>query len=81
MSPRTNHKKVKGANGVYMIGLCDALDGLGDTKSPIAFGVGLGEGMPCNVVRPHAIIPNYESHIETIVSSGRLSLIFISTII
>jgi hypothetical protein len=64
-----------------MIGLCDALDGPWDTKSPIVFSVGLGEGMPCNALRSHAIIPIYESHVETIVPSGRLSLIFISTII
>ncbi len=31
---------------MYVIRLCDALDGPKDTKSPIAFGVGLGEGMP-----------------------------------
>jgi hypothetical protein len=56
-----------------MIGLCDALDGPGDIESPIAFSVGLGEGMPYNVVRPHASIPSYELHVETIVPNGRLT--------
>jgi hypothetical protein len=64
-----------------MIGLCDALDDPRDTKSPISFGMGLGEGKPCNAIKPHATIPSYEPHVETIVPSGRLGLIFISTII
>jgi hypothetical protein len=62
-----------------MIRLCDVLDDPKDVKTLIVSNVGLGEGMFCNVTKPLTTILIHKPHGETIISGGRLHLIFMNT--